>query len=122
MPATTLYIRQLELSLHIGWSDKERSKKRSVLLDLDIHFQTPPAACETDELADTVCYARLSAIIQEKIAAKSYKLIEHLCADIYSCIKKNLPDKARLIVRIIKYPKIAGLKNGVCFAYGDDHS
>ncbi len=116
---SALFVRDLELSVNLGWRHKERSSEQGVLLDLDIWLPKPPKACETDELDDTVCYAELSDKIRKGIGDTKYRLIEHLSRDIYQIVKKELPKKSRLIVRLTKFPKIDGLVGGVSFEYGD---
>lgn len=119
MPITTLHIHRLELALHLGWGEKERARKRSVLLDVRIRFSKPPAACLSDKLEDTVCYAKLCDGIRLEISKKEYRLIEHVSAEIYAYIKKQITPYAELSLRITKYPAIGGLKEGVSFDYGD---
>lgn len=119
MPNTQLHIKSLELNLNLGWRSKERSAEQAVFMDMDIRFPAPPAACSSDNLEDTVCYAKLIEIIRENTEAKQYRLIEHLTKDIYTLSKKHLPDETAITVRITKYPRIDGLKEGVCFEYGD---
>jgi dihydroneopterin aldolase len=117
----TLSIRHLELHVNLGWRKKERSHEQAILLDLDIRFPSLPKACMTDDLEDTVCYAQLIEEIRTQVATKNYKLIEHLSAEIYTIAKTHLPKKSQLNVRIIKYPKVEGLTDGVCFSYGDEN-
>jgi dihydroneopterin aldolase len=114
-----LHIHSIELNLNLGWRSKDRSLEQAILLDMDIRFPAPPQACITDNLDDTICYAKLIEEIREKTSAKQYKLLEHLSADIYHLAKKHMPHDASITVRITKYPQIAGLKNGVSFEYGD---
>jgi dihydroneopterin aldolase len=116
---STLRIQGLELNLNLGWRSKERNEEQAVLLDMEMVFPTPPSACLTDQLDDTVCYAKLTDKIRNQISAKSYRLVEHLAADIYTLAKQNMPDDTRVIVRITKYPRIGGLRNGISFEYGD---
>lgn len=117
---TKLYIRKLELSVNLGWRNPERKLKQGIELDLEISFPLPPKACVTDNLDDTLCYDELISTLREKIRTKKYRLVEHLCAEIYTLTKSHLPKKSKLNVKLTKYPKIQGLINGVCFAYGDE--
>ncbi len=116
---TSLQIRQLELHVNLGWRKKERGKEQAVFLDLDIFFPSMPKACLTDELDDTFCYAKLIEHLREKISEKSYRLIEHLCRDIYQHAKNFLETKSNLRVCITKYPNIPGLGH-VSFCYEDE--
>lgn len=116
---TSLSLRGLELSVRLGWPDNERKEPQTVQVDIDIAFPSPPKACETDHLDDTFCYAKLSALMREKIAARSIHLIEYLSHEIYHIVKSTLPPDTKITVRIYKHPKIEGLTQGVCFSYGD---
>lgn len=125
MPKTKLYstlsVRSLELTVNLGWRTSERKHEQPVLLDLIMRFpSTPPKACASDQLDDTVCYAALIEHIRNVIAKKKYRLLEHLSADIYHAAKSQLPKSCRLNVRITKFPKIDGLMGGVNFDYGDE--
>lgn len=115
-----LHIRKLELNVNLGWRNPERKLEQGIELDLEISFPLPPKACVTDNLDGTICYAELIEVIRNEIRTKKYRLVEHLCVEIYTIVKSNLPKKSKLKVRLTKYPKIQGLTNGVCFDYGDE--
>lgn len=121
MPKLTSYlsIRSLELNVNLGWRHAERKEEQAILLDVDISFYKPPKACETDKLADTVCYASLIDDLRANLGEKKYKLVEHLAYEIYHIIKVRLPAKSNVMVHLTKYPKIKGLSAGICFHYGD---
>ena len=116
---SSLSIDNLSLSIHLGWTDAEQSKKQRVTLNLTIHLPKPPTACRTDKLDDTYCYDDLIKQIQVHCKNKKYRLIEYLCADIYNLIKPKLPKRSRVVTTIIKQPKIAGFSGTTSFTYGD---
>jgi len=116
---TTLHIKQLALSVNLGWRNKERDKEQAVFLDMIIRFNHAPIACENDHLEDTLCYATLVEHIRENIDNKHYKLIEYLAAEIYKISQAMLPPNTQLQVSLTKFPKIGGLTGGVSFHYGD---
>jgi len=118
-PACDLSINSLELHVHLGWPEDERINMQKVLLDINIIFPDIPAACETDKLEDTFCYAQLINAIHKHAAAKHFFLIEHLSAEIYQFIKKEISKPARVNLRLTKFPAVKGLGNGVSFSYGD---
>lgn len=118
---STLLIRNLELNVNLGWRMKERKDGQAILLDILIQFPTPPAACTSDKLEDTICYAKLIDDIRNKIEIKNFRLIENLSKEIYTLVKTHLSKKCLLNVRITKFPKIKGLTEGVCFNYGDEN-
>lgn len=117
---TTLALNKLELHVHLGWPDEEREEIQTILANIDIVFSEPPKACVTDNLHDTFCYADIIEKIKIGIANKKFRLIEHLAQDIYHLITKQLPDDARVMVHLTKFPSIEGLRGGACFSYGDE--
>ena len=116
---TTLHIKQLALSVNLGWRSKERDKEQAVFLDMIIRFNKAPIACDNDHLEDTQCYATLIDHIRASIDTEHYKLIEHLAAEIYRIAQAMLPPGTRTQVGLTKFPKIGGLTGGVSFHYGD---
>ena len=116
---SSLSIRGFEMRICLGWPDAERMHEQLVLLDIDILFPTPPRACETDHLDDTVCYDNLTRALHEKMHAQSFHLVEYLAHAIYHFIKPQFSADAMVTVRLTKHPRIEGLTGGVCFSYGD---
>ena len=115
-----LWIRGLELSVYLGWPDKERQQQQIVLLDIEIQLPAPPKACLTDHLQDTLCYSTLITYLQETITNKKFHLIEHLTHEIYTLIKPRLPNHTKMALHLTKHPPIPGLTGGVCFSYCDE--
>lgn len=115
-----LSIRGLELYVKLGWSNEERSQRQLILTDIDITLPTPPEACVTDQLANTICYSEISADLRTHLDNDEFHLVEALARKIYCLVKSRLPDDASAVIHITKHPKIAGLTGGVCFSYGDE--
>ena len=116
-----LHLRGIELNLHLGWSDAERAKPQSILLDVMLYFPKPPLACTNDNLSDTYCYDTLIQTIIKSTTKREFHLIEHLAAFIYDLIQNALTEKTRIHVSISKDPRsyIPSLTQGVVFSYGD---
>jgi dihydroneopterin aldolase len=114
-----LNIKDFKLSVKLGWPKEERLQKQTISLDIDIVFQQPPKACQTDKLDDTVCYHDLVKRIEAVTRERSFFLIEHLSAFIYEQIKPLFPLSANIVVHITKTPKIDNLAGGMRFSYGD---
>lgn len=93
-PKSSLEIKQLELVIHLGWPEKERSKRQLVLADLHIHFNESPKACVSDHLDDTVCYASLIKQLVAQTQDKTFHLIEHVAENLYTLLKAALPPQA----------------------------
>ena len=115
-----LSIHGLALPVFLGWTEEERQKQQTVLLEMEIKFAAPPKACESDLLDDTYCYDRLIQSLQKQISTTPFRLIEHLACVIYQLAKTFFPQDARVTVGITKHPDIKGLTGGASFSYGDD--
>ena len=118
-PAASIFIKQLELSVYLGWALEERSKKQIVNCDIHLLFPSPPKACVSDDLADTICYDDLITQIKNKIEQQTFRLLEHLGHDIYTLIVSNVSDKMKVHIQLTKQPAISQLAGGVCFSYGN---
>jgi dihydroneopterin aldolase len=116
----SLEIKCLELCVFLGWPKEERKKEQVVLLDILIHYQIPPKACETDQLEDTVCYSTLVKYLKDEIAGHSFHLIEYLGAKIFHLVKEKTPPTAKVNIIITKHPPICGLAQGVRFNFGEN--
>lgn len=111
-----LSIKDLSLTLPIGWQASEREKIQTVKVDIKIDPLATPIACQTDELADTVCYDALIKNIREDI--QSVRLIEHLAKKIFDLVEAFVEIDAAIKVTIKKHPDISGLGQ-VSFSYGN---
>lgn len=120
MTTACLILNGLQLDIYLGWPKTERLERQVVSVDITIEFDRPPEACVTDRLKDTFCYDELVCLLKEKIAARSFKLIEHFTHEIYQAAKEFLPENARLRLCVTKKPAIENLSGGVRFCYGDE--
>ncbi len=113
-------LHEIELNVLLGWPQQERAQSQNVLVDIHIHFKTPPQGCITDNLDETYCYDKLITTLKEKLAKREFHLIEHLGHEIYQIIKSYITAETCITTRVTKHPKIENLKGGVSFFYGDD--
>ncbi|OGT37759.1 MAG: hypothetical protein A3F11_01085 [Gammaproteobacteria bacterium RIFCSPHIGHO2_12_FULL_37_14] len=118
---TSLSICNLELPIYLGWSENERLEQQKIVLTVNIKFSTPPHACVTDNLNDTICYSNMIDKIRNYLAQKKFNLIEHVCYEIYQFIKFLLPESS-LTISISKQPKIPDFSGKVSFCYSDEQS
>lgn len=114
-----LRLNAFELSLHLGWSENERSQKQTILVDINLQFPEMPKACLTDELNDTYCYHTLINHILEQVETKEFRLIEHLGHTLYTLIKKTIPDSTHLHIVVYKNLAVVGLSGKAVFEYGE---
>ena len=118
--ASSLSIYNLELPLYLGWLENERLNKQTVVLDFNITFLSPPKACVTDQLDDTVCYSKLINKIRDHLTIKKFNLIEHVCHEVYQLIKSIIPTQSTVTVTITKQPNIPNFSGKVSFRYSDE--
>lgn len=116
---SSLLIKEFELTVSLGWSDEERAHKQSVLINIELQFQQPPMACQSDELVETHCYDALTDFIYRYTSDKSFRLVEYLAGEIYLIVKKEVGMSIGVKVEVIKQPEITHLNGGVYFRYGD---
>ena len=115
-----LNVSGLELQVNLGWRNQELMEPQAVMLDFAITYANAPAACTSDHLEDTLCYAVIIEEIRAHLKDKKYRLIEHLSNEIYKLITPHLPTNTTLSVTITKKPKIDGLLGGVSFTCFND--
>lgn len=112
-----LEIHAARLHVRLGCGEVERAAPQDVDLAVRVRFATPPEACETDELGDTVCYAKLVEHARELVAGREFRTVEHLAHAIARRLRGELPSGAGLEVRVTKLrPPIDELEGGVSFA------
>ena len=106
--------------MRLGCEAPERAVPQAVDLALVIDFATAPAACTSDELADTVCYAELAGLAGAYCAAREFRLVERLAFELRDVVRTRLPHDARLALTVTKVaPPVPGLSGGVRFTIDD---
>ena len=117
---STLEFNGARLSVRLGCGDEERSRPQAVDLDVAIRFAELPAACETDKLGDTVCYAELIDAARDAVAGREFHTVERLAHELFSTLRPLVPPGAELWLRATKlHPPVADLSGGVAFSLGD---
>lgn len=118
--AVTLEVPAIRLEVRLGCEAAERAVPQAVEIELRIRFADLPAACWTDELADTVCYAELAALLREHCAHREFRLVERLALELSGVVRARLPDGARLTLSAVKLaPPVPELVRGVRFTIDD---
>ena len=115
-PRATLRFEDLEIRVRLGCGAEERRTPQEVRVAVTIRFDAPPGACRSDDLYDTVCYAELASALRARGAAREYRLIERLAADLLEVVRGLAPPSARLALEVHKVrPPVAALAGGVRF-------
>ena len=115
-----LEIRQLVLQVHLGCSREERFNAQDVAFSAKFQFASLPLGAETDEIADSLCYAEVSAIILAAVTGREFKLIEHLGHVIFEKLKLLACVDVRMELHVHKlHPPVANLRGGSVFTISE---
>lgn len=115
-----LCIQRLKKMVRIGCEASERASPQPVSFDISISFTELPSACRTDKIENTVCYGKISQVIDSICRGREFHLIEYLAASVYEDLQLQLPSTISLSLRLTKlHPPIDGLEGGASFILGE---
>jgi len=118
--SSTLSLNDLQLEVNLGAGKQERSVKQNILVSFKIFFPKKPKACDNDNVEDTICYFKLSQIIEDYCRNREFHLLEYLCVRLHEQLRSNMKESARLWVRVDKCkPPIENIKGTTSFEYSD---
>ena len=101
-------LKNIECTGSVGVSDWEHKVLTRLEIDLEIYADLKKA-CKSDDLNDTIDYAKLYDVINEVVAAKHHNLLEFLAENIVQAVH-DFCDCDTITVRIRKpYPPISGI-------------
>jgi dihydroneopterin aldolase len=112
-------VQDYEVWVHLGCTSDEQRFTQPVHFSVEIDFQKPMQAVNTDQLSDAIDYVTLTEIIKEVADHKFYHLVEHLCYDVTVKISDFLKGKLvrgqlKVHMHKIRVP-VENLRNGVIF-------
>nr|AIA19105.1 Dihydroneopterin aldolase [uncultured bacterium] len=96
-----LTIKNLNVSASLGVFEWEKQSKRSVVFNMVIYFDGARASI-TDDISDSVDYAKVEQLIIEIANARHYQLIEALVAEIGGKLLKEFPRIKEITVEASK--------------------
>ena len=117
-----LSILDLRLLVHLGNSKEEQLNPQQVSVNITFSFSASHMATNSDDISDTICYSFITKLVQNVIEEKSFNLIEHLAAFIYTILYQYLKDnqhenvKLKIVVTKLSIP-VQGIYGGVSFSY-----
>jgi dihydroneopterin aldolase len=86
----SLRIRALRLMARVGATEEERSAAQPVLVDVDVSADLSRAG-HSDELKDTVDYARVLQRVQDVVEGRPFALLEHIAESIAEAVSGMAP-------------------------------
>ena len=117
----SLSFKTKEFPVSLGVLPEEKARPTPVSLQVSLDFPTLPKACQSDQLADTVCYDQLSQQLYSVCTTKHFNLIEHCGYEAYHALKHYLQTQnlaANLSLTLTKKLTHAFLQES-CFHVGD---
>lgn len=119
-PLNALRIQDLELQVRIGCSTAERENPQLVRVSVELRFMEPPRAVSTDNLDETICYARIAETIRSQCEGQSYQLIERMALEVYRQIRALAREGVQVAVHIHKvHAPVERLAGGSHYQCGD---
>jgi len=97
----------IECRLRVGVSPQERHEPQDCLVDVELEYDLSRAA-RTDDLQDSVDYARVFALVQHVSSVEEFALLEKFAGRLAEEIRHSVPCETMLI-RVKKlHPPLAG--------------
>ncbi|MCY4045800.1 MAG: dihydroneopterin aldolase [Cellvibrionales bacterium] len=81
----SIFIRQLEVSAFVGVYDHEKAERQPIMVDLELGVDLSLAAISND-LNDTVDYAKVADTVVNVAQSQHYELIEHLAQHCFDAL------------------------------------
>ncbi|QPG05229.1 dihydroneopterin aldolase [Salinimonas marina] len=80
----------LKVSSLIGVYDWERTRPTTLLMDIEVKADLSQAR-HSDEVADTIDYAKLAEFVQQQAASATFELLEALGHALCEAVLQNFP-------------------------------
>jgi dihydroneopterin aldolase len=113
-------IQSLSLNVKLGCSPEERALRQEVRVSAELRFFEQPGGVQSDDLKDTICYARICETLREYGEGREFQLIEKMAGDFYRLTKDLVEGQAAVSVTIHKVkPPVPGLLGGAEYRVGD---
>jgi dihydroneopterin aldolase len=122
----TLKLKDLILAVRLGCGEVERAQPQEVRVSVEFRFKKNITSIKSDNIDETVCYAKAAAAIREHCESREFKLIERLGFEIYEVMgrvlseSRSLHEPVEVAVTVHKvHPPVERLEGGSWFSYGD---
>jgi FolB domain-containing protein len=116
----SMKIRDLSLQVKLGCSSEERAVPQEVRVSIELRFAEVPMGTKSDDLNDTVCYARICEALRAHVEGQEFRLIEKMAADFHGLLQKITEGRAASAVGVHKIrPPVTDLLGGVEYRIGD---
>lgn len=97
----TIHLENIESFCRLGVYEEERASGQNIKVNLALELDLRKAG-QSDDLQDTVDYAKISKLVQDCAQAKEYLLVEHLAEEIAQKILSDFVSISGLKIRVFK--------------------
>lgn len=120
IPFHSLLVEQFSCLVHLGCLPEERAKPQEVRFSLEFRFHEAPRGAFSDEIDDTVCYAKVTALLKQHCESGEFKLIERLAVEAFQKLRTTIDERVKIGLRLQKVkPPVEGLLGGSIYRCGD---
>ncbi len=112
-----LFIADIRLWLKVGCSEEEQLFPTCISIDIEMLFNTN--AVHSDDLKETVCYAKVVKRVSEFCLARSFHLIEYIAGSVHRVVQDmvEIPVE-KITIKVTKLVSpIENIHGGVSFVY-----
>lgn len=95
-----IFLENIRLYAYHGVAPQEQTVGNEFVINLKLKVDVARAA-ETDEVADTVSYAAVFALVKEEMSIPS-KLLEHVCGRIVRRLLEHFPAIDEVAIKLAK--------------------
>lgn len=116
-----LRIEELVLYVHLGCTVEERFATQEIRISVEFRFESLPKGAVTDNLDDTICYAKVTQVLREHCETREFNLVERIGYECFSLLCE-LTQKQSLAIGLHVHkvsPPVKGLAKGTHFSCGD---
>ena len=107
MPDDVILLQGIQVPAALGVTAAERSQRRPVLLDLEVHSDLRRAG-RSDRIRDTLHYRHVFQVVEDVAANQEHKLVEALAERIARAVLAKF-DAGAVTVTVRKPTPIAGV-------------
>lgn len=121
--AHMVLVNRLQMQTYLGFYTGERAKPQTVEVSFKLYYPEAPAHTQDDE-ADFIDYGQLCKGLTDLAAARSYKLIEFMGAELFRHLRADLDARGaghiKLWLRLNKITTpVPGLTGGASYMHSD---
>lgn len=118
-----LLIQDYRMMVRLGCEAWERELPQEVRVTLEFSFSEAPLAEVSDELKETLCYAKICEELRQAALNVSFKTVERLGAHLADQLGPHigLPCSLKLSIHKVK-PPVSNLLNGVTYRIEREYS